>query len=66
LDLKAIKLVGFTENINLKKDKNYCQHAVWQNGGFGDFLEGKVLNQSSGIFSNFGAEKPPLRQAAGR
>jgi len=25
-----------------------------------------VLNQSSGIFSNFGAEKPPLRQAAGR
>jgi len=27
------------------------QQAVWQNGGFGDFLEGKVLNQSSGIFS---------------
>jgi hypothetical protein len=25
-----------------------------------------VLNQSSGIFSSFGAEKPPLRQAAGR
>jgi len=25
-----------------------------------------VFNQSSGIFSNFGAEKPPLRQAAGR
>jgi len=25
-----------------------------------------VLNQSSGIFSNFGAENPPLRQAAGR
>jgi len=25
-----------------------------------------VLKQSSGIFSNFGAEKPPLRQAAGR
>ena len=42
------------------------QQAVWQNGGFGAFLEGKVLNQSSGIFSNFGAEKPPLRQAAGR
>jgi len=34
--------------------------------GFGAFLEGKVLNQSSEIFSNFGAEKPPLRQAAGR
>jgi len=47
-------------------NKHYCQQAVWQNGGFGDFLEGKVLNQSSGIFSNFGAEKPPLRQAAGR
>jgi hypothetical protein len=30
------------------------------------FLEAKVLNRSSGIFSNFGAEKPPLRQAAGR
>jgi len=25
-----------------------------------------VFNQSSGIFSNFGAGKPPLRQAAGR
>jgi len=25
-----------------------------------------VLNESSGIFSNFGAEKPPLRQAAKR
>jgi len=25
-----------------------------------------VLNRSSGIFSSFGAEKPPLRQAAGR
>jgi len=25
-----------------------------------------VLKQSSGIFSNFGAEKPPLRQAARR
>jgi len=43
-----------------------AQQAVWQNGGFGAFLEGKVLKQSSGIFSNFGAEKPPLRQAAGR
>jgi len=25
-----------------------------------------VLKQSSDIFSNFGAENPPLRQAAGR
>ena len=40
--------------------------AVWQNGGFSAFLETFVLNQSLGIFSNFGAEKPPLRQAADR
>ncbi len=39
--------------------------AVWQNGGFGAFLGAKVLKQSSGIFSNFGSKKPPLRQAAG-
>jgi hypothetical protein len=38
------------------KNKNGIQQAVWQNGGFGAFLEAKVLNQSSGIFSNFGAE----------
>jgi len=25
--------------------KNICQHAVWQNGGFGDFLERKFFNQ---------------------
>jgi hypothetical protein len=49
----------------MNQNKDYAQQAVWQNGGFGAFLEGKVLNQSSGIFSNFGAEKPPLRQAAG-
>jgi len=30
------------------------------------FFRSELLNQSSGIFSNFGAEKPPLRQAAGR
>jgi len=46
--------------------KSCTQQAVWQNGGFGAFLETKVLNQSSGIFSNFGSYKPPLRQAAGR
>jgi len=46
--------------------KSCTQQAVWQNGGFGAFLEAKVLNQSSGIFSNFGAKNPPLRQAAGR
>ena len=37
-----------------------------QNGGFRDFLETFVLAESSGIFSNFGAEKPPLQQAANR
>ena len=40
--------------------------AVWLNGGFSAFLETFVLNQSLGIFSNFGAVKPPLRQAADR
>jgi hypothetical protein len=35
-----------------------------QNDGFGAFLEAKVFNQSSGIFSNFDAEKQHLRQAA--
>jgi len=55
------------ENLNITNKKYNChQHAVWQNGGFGAFLERKVLNQSSEIFSKFGAEKPPLRQAAGR
>jgi hypothetical protein len=36
-----------------QKIKVFCQQAVWQNGGFSVFLEAKVLNQSSGIFSNF-------------
>jgi len=40
----------------MKLNNNSTQHAVWQNGGFGAFLERKVFNQSSGIFSNFGAE----------
>jgi hypothetical protein len=43
------------------ENKTVAQQAVWQNGGFGAFLEAKVLNRSSEIFSNFGAEKPPLR-----
>jgi len=54
-----------TETKNKTRKKGFVQQAVWQNGGFGAFLEGKVLNQSSGIFSNFGAENPPLRQATG-
>jgi hypothetical protein len=52
--------------VNRNDEKACHQQAVWQNGGFGAFLEAKVLNQSSGIFSSFGAEKPPLRQAAKR
>jgi len=45
-----------------------AQHitAVCKNGGFSAFLETFVLVESSGIFSNFGAENPPLLQAAGR
>ena len=40
--------------------------AVCRNGGFSAFLETFVLVESSGIFSNFGAESPPLLQAAKR
>ena len=32
------------------------QQAVWQNGGFGAFLETFVFIESLGIFSIFGAE----------
>jgi hypothetical protein len=35
-------------------------------GGFSAFLETFVFVESLGIFSNFGAEKSPLRQAAKR
>jgi hypothetical protein len=31
-----------------------------------EFLETNKIKQSSGIFSNFGAESPPLLQAAKR
>jgi len=38
--------------LNITNKKYNChQQAVWQNGGFGAFLEAKVLKQSSGIFS---------------
>ena len=40
--------------------------AVCKNGGFSEFLETFVTNQSLGIFSNFSAESPPLLQAAKR
>jgi hypothetical protein len=35
-------------------------------GGFSAFLETFVLVESLGIFSNFGAEKPPHRKAERR
>jgi len=35
-------------------------------GGLSAFLETKVLKQSLGIFSNFGAENPPHRKAEKR
>jgi len=37
-----------------------------QDCGFSAFLEAFVLNQSLGIFSNFGAESPQPRKALGR
>ena len=46
--------------------KNERATAVCRNGGFSAFLETFVLVESSGIFSNFGAESPPLLQAAKR
>jgi hypothetical protein len=39
---------------------------VCKNGGFSAFLKTFVLVESLGIFSNFGAESPPLLQAANR
>jgi len=48
------------------KKKHIAQQAVWQNGGFRAFLEGKVLNQSSGFFSNFGAENRHFAKLLGR
>ena len=50
----------------MNKNKNEHTTAVCRNGGFSAFLETFVLVESSGIFSNFGAESPPLLQAARR
>jgi hypothetical protein len=50
----------------MKIKKHNRTTAVCKNGGFSAFFETKVLKQSSGIFSNFGAENPPLLQAAKR
>ena len=50
----------------MNKNKNEHTTAVCRNGGFSAFFETFVLVESSGIFSNFGAESPPLLQAAKR
>lgn len=46
--------------------KTNAQQAVWQNGGFGAFLEAKVLKQSSGIFSNFVLKNRHFAKLLGR
>ena len=56
-------------NITVKteiKKKSDRTTAVCRNGRFSTFLETFVLVESSGIFSNFSAENPPLLQAANR
>jgi hypothetical protein len=53
--------------MNIEKlNKKLVLTAVCRNGWFSAFLETFVLAESSGIFSNFGARKPPLLQAAKR
>ena len=60
-------MFGLTKNYwKYKKRKSERTTAVCRNGGFSAFLETFLLVESSGIFSNFGAEKPPLPQAAKR
>jgi hypothetical protein len=46
--------------------KNHLLTAVCRSGGFSAFLETFVLAESSGLFSKFGAESPPLLQAQKR
>ncbi len=59
--------MNFINAISKKiNQKNERTTAVWQYGGFSAFFETFVLVESSGIFSNFGAESPPHRQAAKR
>jgi hypothetical protein len=48
------------------ENKAQLPTSVLRYGGFSAFLEAKVLKQSSGIFSIFGAEKPPHRKAERR
>ena len=52
--------------MHLKRTNIRHTTAVCRNGGFSAFLETFVLAESLGIFSNFGAESPPLLQAAKR
>ena len=55
-----------TTEIQPNEQKGDRLTAVCRNGGFSAFLETLVLVVSSGIFSNFVAESPPLLQAAER
>jgi len=50
--------------IENKKIKPNAQQQFAEMAGLVLFLETFVLAESSGFFSNFGAEKPPLLQAA--
>lgn len=50
----------------MKFKYNQPPTSVLRYGGLRAFFETKVLKQSSGIFSNFGAENPPHRKAEKR
>jgi hypothetical protein len=58
--------VDFAIITGIMNEKQQHITAVCRNGGFRAFLETFVLAESSRIFSNFGAENPPLLQAAKR
>ena len=58
-------MVKYQDGI-MKFKYNQPPTSVLRYGGLRAFFETKVLNQSSGIFSNFGAENPPHRKAEKR
>lgn len=58
-------MVKYQDGI-MKFKYNQPPTSVLRYGGLRAFFETKVLNQSSGIFSNFGAENPPHRKAENR
>lgn len=58
-------MVKYQDEI-MKFKYNLPPTSVLRYGGLRAFFETKVLNQSSGIFSNFGAENPPHRKAEKR